>query len=184
MLKILSCTNNKKQGKAGESEADHPSSITCPSQVSSQLLAKRFILNFFQQIFLSRDLYMYDWATGRDLMNGHPKLMSRRQFASVGERAWCIVSSTVGGSLGPLIDHDKVCQKIEHPAVYATQIADIHRWSPVLWCFSLFIFLYLALCVGILRLIKINLSQLFFRVPTNWICHLILQSLKMIDRYF
>ena len=126
----MSCTNNKKLGKDGESEADRPSSklhksyknglnspklplrdmpIICPSQFSSQPLSKRFILNFFQQIFLSRD--SYDRETGCNLINGHPKLMSRRQFASVEEWAWCIASSTVGGSLGPF-DHDKACQKI------------------------------------------------------------------------
>ena len=37
------------------------------SQISSQPLAKRFILNFFHQSFLSRDAY--DRALGRDVIN-------------------------------------------------------------------------------------------------------------------
>ena len=132
MVKILSCTNNKKQGKADESEAGRPSSITCPSQVSTQLLMKRYILNFLQQIF-----FLVIRVTGQlDMTQSMVTqwFMSRRQFASVGEQAWCIASSTVGRSLGPLIDHNKVCQKIEHPAVYTTQLklqTSIDR-SPVL----------------------------------------------------
>ena len=76
------------------------------SQISSQPLVKRLILNFFYQSFLSRDVY--DQALGRDVINGRSKLTSQRQFASVRGQAQCIASviasSTVGGSLGPF-DH-------------------------------------------------------------------------------
>ena len=82
-------------------------------QISSQPLAKRLILNFFHQSFLSRDAY--DRARGRDVINGRSKLTSQRQFASVREKAQCIASviasSTVGGSLGPF-DCDKARQNI------------------------------------------------------------------------
>ena len=82
------------------------------SQISSQQLARRLILNFFHQSFLSRDAY--DRALGRDAINGRSKLTSQRQFASVRGRAPCIASviasSTVGGSLGPF-DRDKARQK-------------------------------------------------------------------------
>ena len=83
------------------------------SQISSQRLAKRLILSFFQHSFLSRDAY--DRALGRDVINSRSKLTSPRQFASVRGRAKCIASviasSTVGGSLGPF-DRDKARQNI------------------------------------------------------------------------
>ena len=76
------------------------------SQISSQPLAKRLILTFLYQSFLSRDAH--DQELGRHGINGRSKLTSQQQFASVGRRAQCftieITSSTVGGSLGPL-DH-------------------------------------------------------------------------------
>ena len=113
---ILSWTNNKnkKNGKAGDSEANHsslkllkshknsPNSLKLLSkdllimsfpfmllepQISPKPLAKRLILNFFHQSFLS--LHAYDQALGRDLINGHSKLVSQRQFASVWEGAQC-----------------------------------------------------------------------------------------------
>ena len=61
-------------------------------QISSQPLAKRLILNFFHQSFLSRDAYdltrdarlrtsagkaTYDRALGRDVINGRSKLTSQ-----------------------------------------------------------------------------------------------------------
>ena len=48
------------------------------SQISSQPLGKRLILNFFHESFLCRDAY--DRALGRDVINGHSKLTSQRQF--------------------------------------------------------------------------------------------------------
>ena len=82
-------------------------------QTSSQPLAKRLILNFFHQSFLSRDAY--DRALGRDVIYGRSKLTSQRQFASVREKRQCIASviasSTVEGSLGPF-DRDKARQNI------------------------------------------------------------------------
>ena len=45
------------------------------SQISSQPLAKRLILNFFHQSFLSLDAY--DRALGRDVINIRSKLTSQ-----------------------------------------------------------------------------------------------------------
>ena len=89
------------------------------SQISSQPLAKRLILNFFHQSFLPRDAY--DRALGCDVINGRSKLTSQRHFASVRGRAQYIVSviasSTVGGSLGPF-DCDKARQNITRAPGY------------------------------------------------------------------
>ena len=113
-FKILNCTNSKKNGKAEDSEVDRSSSkfhkshengpklpskdlsiiyLSFPSmflesQISSQPLAKRLILTFFHQSFLSRDAY--DRALGHDVINGRTMLTSQRQFASVRGRAQCI----------------------------------------------------------------------------------------------
>ena len=46
------------------------------SQISSQPLTKRLILNFFHQSFLSRNAY--DRALGCDVMNGRSKLTSQQ----------------------------------------------------------------------------------------------------------
>ena len=77
-------------------------SMLLKSQISSQPLAKRLILTFFHQSFLSRDAY--DRAFGRDVINGRSHLTSQRQSAFVRGRARCIASfiarSTVGGFLG------------------------------------------------------------------------------------
>ena len=67
-------------------------SMLLESQISSQPLAKRLILNFFHQSFLSRDAY--DWALERDVINGRSNLTSQRHFASVRGRAQCIASVT------------------------------------------------------------------------------------------
>ena len=56
-------------------------SMLLESQISSQPLAKRLILTFFHQSFLSR--YAYDRAFGRDVINGRSQLTSQRQSASV-----------------------------------------------------------------------------------------------------
>ena len=64
--------------------------LSFPSTLSSQPLAKRLILNFFHQSFLSRDAY--DWALERDVINGRSNLTSQRHFASVRGRAQCIAS--------------------------------------------------------------------------------------------
>ena len=101
-FKILSCTNNKKNGKTEDSEADRsstklrkshkngPNSPTLPSnyidnlsfpsmlpesQISPKPLAKRLILNFFLQSFLSLDVY--DRAPRRDVINGCSRLTSQ-----------------------------------------------------------------------------------------------------------
>ena len=63
------------------------------SQILSQPLGKRLILNFFHQSFLSRA--KYDQALGRDVTNGRSKLTSQRQFASIRGRAQCIASVIV-----------------------------------------------------------------------------------------
>ena len=88
-------------------------------QISSKPLAKRLILNFFHQSFLSRD--EYDRALGRDVIIGRSKLTSQRQFASVRGRARCIASvianSTEEGSLGPF-DRDKARQNITRAPAY------------------------------------------------------------------
>ena len=68
-------------------------SMLLESQISSQPLAKRLILNFFHQSFLSRDAY--DRALGRDVINGRSKLTSQRQFASIRGLAQCIASVIV-----------------------------------------------------------------------------------------
>ena len=135
---ILSCTNSKKNGRAGDSEADRssskhhkthengPNSPKLPSKDlesqisnSSQPLAKCLILTFFHQSFLSRDAY--DRALGRDVIKGGSKLTSQRHFASVRGRVQCIASiiasSTVGGSLGPF-DRNKPCQTITRAPGY------------------------------------------------------------------
>ena len=73
-------------------------SMLLESQISSQPLAKRLILTFFHQSFLSR--YAYDRAFGRDVINGRSQLTSQRQSASVrGGHSPSRVSS--GGFLGP-----------------------------------------------------------------------------------
>ena len=86
-------------------------SMLLESQISSQPLAKRLILNFFHQSFLSRDAY--DRAPGRNVINGRSNLTSQRNLLPSGGRAQCITSviasSTVGGSLGPF-DRDKARQ--------------------------------------------------------------------------
>ena len=114
-FKILSCTNNKKNGKTGDSEADRSSSkllhkshkngpnspklpskdllinnlsfpsMLLESRISPKALAKS--LHFFHQSFLSLDAY--DRALGRDVIIDRSKLTSQRQFASVRERAQC-----------------------------------------------------------------------------------------------
>ena len=93
------------------------------SQISSQPLAKRLILTFFHQSFLSRDAY--DRALGHDVINGRSKLTSHRQFASVLGQAQCIASviasSTVGGSLGSF-DRDKGRQNITRARGYLHSI--------------------------------------------------------------
>ena len=90
---------------------DGPNSPKLESQISLQPLAKRLILTFFHQSFLSRDTC--DRALGRDVINGRSHLTSQRQFTSVRGRAQCIesviASSSVGGSLGPF-DRDKARQ--------------------------------------------------------------------------
>ena len=63
------------------------------SQISSQPLTKRLILNFFHHSFLSRGAY--DQALGRDVINGRSKLTSQRQFASIRGLAQCIASVIV-----------------------------------------------------------------------------------------
>ena len=108
-FKILSCSNSKKNGKAGDSEADRSSSklhkshkngpkssLSFPSrllesQISSQPLAKCLILNFLHQSFLSSDAY--DRVLGRDIINVRSKLTSQQQFASVRGQAQCIASA-------------------------------------------------------------------------------------------
>ena len=78
-------------------------SMLLESQISSQPLAKRLILTFFHQSFLSRDAY--DRAFGRDVIDGRSQLTSQRQSTSVRGGAQSIASfiarSTVGGFLGP-----------------------------------------------------------------------------------
>ena len=134
------CTNSKKNGKAGDSEADryssklhksHENGPNSPKLPSKNLLINVFpfyasgVLDFittsgealdfnlFSSEFLSRDAY--DRALGRDVINGRSKLTSQEQFASVRGRAQCIASviasSTVGESLGPF-DRDKARQNI------------------------------------------------------------------------
>ena len=56
-------------------------SMLLESQISSQPLAKRLILTFFHQSFLSRDAY--DRAFGRDVIDGRSQLTSQRQSTSV-----------------------------------------------------------------------------------------------------
>ena len=106
------------------------------SQISSQPLAKRLILTFFHQSFLSRDAY--DRALGRDVINGRSKLTSQPQFTSVRGRAHCIASviasSTAGGSLGPF-DSDKASR--ERQAIF-TQPSDGQSPSPSSWFLLLF----------------------------------------------
>ena len=106
-------------------------------QTSSQPLAKRLILNFFHQSFLSRDAY--DRALGRDVINGRSKLTSQRQFASVREkRQWIasvIASSTVGGSLGPF-DRDKARQNITLVPANYTQPSDRAVFFPLFLVFA------------------------------------------------
>ena len=110
------------------------------SQISSQPLAKRLILNFFHQSVLSRDAY--DRALGRDVINGRSKLTSQRQFASVWRRAKCIASviasSTVEGSLGPF-DCDKARQNITRAPGYLhtteRQNSLLRLWSAI--CFKI-----------------------------------------------
>ena len=68
-------------------------SMLLESQISSQPLAKRWILTFFHQSFLSRDAY--DRAFGRDVINGRSQLTSQRQSASVRGQAQCIASFMV-----------------------------------------------------------------------------------------
>ena len=63
-------------------------SVLLESQMLSQPLGKRLILNFFHQSFLSQA--KYDQALGRDVINGRSKLTSQRQFASSG--GWHSVS--------------------------------------------------------------------------------------------
>ena len=112
-FKILSCTNNKKNGKTGDSEADRSSSkphkshkngpnsprlpskdlsIICLSLLCFWSLGfhqkrSRSAYIFFHQGFLSLDAF--DRALGRDVINDRSKLTSERQFASVRERAQC-----------------------------------------------------------------------------------------------
>ena len=77
-------------------------SMLLESQISSQPLAKRLILTFFHQSFLSRDAY--DRASGRDVINGRSQLTSQRQSASVrGGGAQSIASfiRRVPGSIWP-----------------------------------------------------------------------------------
>ena len=79
------------------------------SQISSQPLAKRLILNFFLQSFLSRDAYVL--ALGRDVINGRSKLTSQRPFASVRGRGQCIGSVIASSTVGALaFSFEKICQ--------------------------------------------------------------------------
>ena len=59
-------------------------SMLLESQISSQPLAKRLILNFFHQSFLSRDAY--DWALERDVINDRSNLTSQRPGAGTVHR--------------------------------------------------------------------------------------------------
>ena len=70
------------------------------SQILPKPLAKRLILNFFHQSFLSRNVSVSRRAIGHDVINGRSQRTAKGQFNSVRERASCIASSTVGGSLG------------------------------------------------------------------------------------
>ena len=56
----------------------------CPSQISSQPLEKRLILNLFRQSFLSRDAY--DRALVRDVINGRSNLRHRDNLHPSGRR--------------------------------------------------------------------------------------------------
>ena len=139
---ILSCTNSKKNGKAGNRSSSKlhkfhgngPNSPKLPSKdlwiICLSLLCfwslrfhhncyEALDFNFFHQSFLSRDAY--DRALGRDVVNGRSKLTSQQQFASVSGRAQCIASviasSTVGGSLGPF-DRHKTRQNITRAPGY------------------------------------------------------------------
>ena len=117
------------------------------SQISSQPLAKCLILNFFHQSFLSRNAY--DRALGHDVINDPSKLMSQRQFASFQGQAQCItsviVSSTVGGSLGPF-DRDKARQNItrapgylhttERPSSLIPLLLGLHYVLNIPFCFQ------------------------------------------------
>ena len=108
-FKILSCTNNKKNGKTGDSKADRsssklhkshkngPNSPKLPSKDLSIICLSLLcfwslgfhqkLLHFFHQSFLSLDAF--DRALGRDVINDRSKLTSQRQFTSVRERAQC-----------------------------------------------------------------------------------------------
>ena len=70
------------------------------SQILPKPLAKRLILNFFHQSFLSRNVSVSRRAIGHDVINGRSQRTAQGQFNSVRERAQCIASSTGGGSLG------------------------------------------------------------------------------------
>ena len=109
-LKILSCTNNKKNGKTGDSEADRsssklhkshkngPNSPKLPSKDLSIICLSRLCfwgLGFHQN--RSRSAYTFSIGvfflsmrmTYADVINDRSKLTSQRQFASVRERARC-----------------------------------------------------------------------------------------------
>ena len=127
-LRFWVVLNNKKYGKAGNSEADRSSlklhkfhknglnltkiavklkliPIICLFLLCFWslwwgfiLLPKHLILNFFHPSFLSRDVH--DWPVARpDVISSCSKLTSQQQFGSVREWAWCIASSTLEGSL-------------------------------------------------------------------------------------
>ena len=70
------------------------------SPILPKPLAKRLILNFFHQSFLFRNMSVSRRAIGHDVINGRSQRTAQGQFNSVRERAQCIASSTVGGSLG------------------------------------------------------------------------------------
>ena len=100
-------------------------SMLLESQISSQPLAKRLILNFFHQSFLSRDAY--DRAPGRNVINGRSNLTSQRNLLpSGGGHSASRVSSRVARWEGPWV-HLTVTKraktKRERPAIY-TQPSD------------------------------------------------------------
>ena len=140
------------------------------SQISSQPLAKRLILNFFHQSFLSRDAY--DRALGRDVINGRSKLTSQRQFASVREKRQCIASviasSTVGGSLGPF-DRDKARQNITLVPANYTQPSDRVVFFPLFLVFAGFFKKKNPFAFN-LNLLE-SLKQFFLELPISFRCH-------------
>ena len=139
-------------------------------QTSSQPLAKRLILNFFHQSFLSRDAY--DRARGRDVINGRSKLTSQRQFASVREKRQCIASviasSTMGGSLGPF-DRDKARQNITLVPANYTQPSDRVVFFPLFLVFAGFFKKKNPFAFN-LNLLE-SLKQFFLELPISFRCH-------------